>query len=325
MENNKLISVIMSTYNEKEEWLHLSIKSILNQTWSELEFIIVNDNPDNKALKEVLDEYMRKDNRITVIQNEKNLGLAASMNIAWKRARGKYVARMDADDISVLTRMEREVEYLERNSLDLLASNKINISENGERMGGYQKIPQGRKAEQLLPFADVINHPSVLMKRDLFETTGGYRELVPAEDYDLWLRMLTLGYKIGVLDEPLIYYRVRNNGISMSNNYKQFLLANYVKRLYRERRKNNGTDSFSEDNLEFYLKKRFKETKRIGYDSAQQCFYRGICMWKKRKFAGGMIMLKAMISNYNCALEKILYFLYKIRKYHLLKREKNEI
>ncbi len=111
----------------------------------------------------------------------------------------------------------------------------------------------------------------------------------------------------------------------MSNNYKQFLLANYVKRLYRERRKNNGTDSFSEDNLEFYLKKRFKETKRIGYDSAQQCFYRGICMWKKRKFAGGMIMLKAMISNYNCALEKILYFLYKIRKYHLLKREKNEI
>ncbi|MCI8643716.1 MAG: glycosyltransferase [Lachnospiraceae bacterium] len=324
MENHKLISVIMSTYNEKEEWLHLSIKSILNQTWSELEFIIVNDNPDNKALKEVLDEYMRKDNRITVIQNEKNLGLAASMNIAWKRAKGKYVARMDADDISVLTRLEKEVEYLERNSLDLLASNKINISEKGEHTGGYQKIPQGRRAEQLLPYVNIINHPSVLMKRDLFETTGGYRELVPAEDYDLWLRMLTLEYKIGVLDEPLIYYRLRNNGISMSNNYKQFLLVNYVKGLYRERRKNKGTDSFSEENLESYLRKRFKETNRIRYDSARQCFYKGKCMWKKRKFAGGMIMLKAMISNYNCALEKISYFHYKIRKYCLLKREKNE-
>ena len=86
MQESKLVSVIMSVYNETEEVLKQSIESILNQTWKNIEFIIVNDNPDNYVLQEVLDKYCKKDQRIKILQNKRNLGLAKSMNLEIGRA-----------------------------------------------------------------------------------------------------------------------------------------------------------------------------------------------------------------------------------------------
>jgi glycosyltransferase involved in cell wall biosynthesis len=109
------ISAVMSVYNESEEYLRKSIESILNQTYTDFEFIIILDNPDNKKARDILKEYENKDDRIVLLENEKNIGLAPSLNRGVKVARGKYIARMDADDIALPQRFEKQVYFLENN------------------------------------------------------------------------------------------------------------------------------------------------------------------------------------------------------------------
>lgn len=319
MQESKLVSVIMSVYNETEEVLKQSIKSILNQTWKNIEFIIVNDNPDNYVLQEVLDEYCKKDQRIKILQNQRNLGLAKSMNLAIEQASGVYIARMDADDISALERIEHEILYLEKYRLDMVGTNRIYISESGKEMGKPGKLPTERRAEKLLPYGDPIIHPSVLIKRRVLEEVGGYRNFASAQDYDLWLRMLTKGYKIGILDKPLLFYRIRSDSISQTNYYKQFLFASYARLLYRERKKKNGTDSFSEKNIKKFIQQRYTEQRKKHFDRAYQCFNEGIKAWKNgRKGSGIVLALKAVASD--CACAKCIFQLlkYEIKKMLLL-------
>ena len=95
------ISVVMSVYNEPVDWIRQSIDSILNQTFRYFEFIIINDNPEGISQKKMLKDFAAKDNRIKIIENEENKGLTKSLNIGISKATGKYIARMDADDISM--------------------------------------------------------------------------------------------------------------------------------------------------------------------------------------------------------------------------------
>src|SRR5690348_17026682 len=101
----------MSVYNEQDDWLKQSIESILNQTYQYFEFIIVLDNPNNKAAKRLLERYQQIDNRIKLIYNEENIGLTNSLNKALEVAKGTYIARMDADDISDPRRFEIQYNY----------------------------------------------------------------------------------------------------------------------------------------------------------------------------------------------------------------------
>ena len=104
-----LFSVLMSTYNETTKELDESINSILQQTYSNFEFLIINDNPNNYELEKTLKSY--KDSRIKIIHNEENLGLVKSLNNGLKYCNGQYVARMDADDISCPSRIQDEKQY----------------------------------------------------------------------------------------------------------------------------------------------------------------------------------------------------------------------
>ena len=104
----ELISVLMSTYNETESELSQSIESILHQTYRNIQFLIVNDNPANPTLAHTLSRYAASDSRIQIVENEQNLGLVASLNRGWKLAKGQYIARMDADDIALPHRLESE-------------------------------------------------------------------------------------------------------------------------------------------------------------------------------------------------------------------------
>ena len=288
------VSVIMSTYNEREDWLRSSIESILNQTWKNIEFVIVNDNPNNLMIGHILSEYVGKDKRIRLVQNKTNLGLACSMNLAWKEARGKYIARMDADDISMEKRLEDEMNYLLNNNLDMVASNRICISEQGEIIGSLGIIPSGIGIEKLLPYGDMIVHPSVLMKREVLIKLDGYRELVPVEDYDLWLRMLTASYRIGILNEPLIQYRIRENGISMTN-------------------------SFSEENKNRYLSSKENLRKKEHFAKAMKCFDEGVQSWKCGKKSRGVGLMLRAISSDSSVAEKMFYILlYKIKRQRFL-------
>ena len=110
MNSSKLISVLMPVYNTKEEFLRTAIESILNQTFSNFEFIIINDGSTNNA-EDVILSY--KDDRIIYLKQE-NQGIVAALNNGWDRAKGEYIARMDSDDISFPDRFEKQIEYLEK-------------------------------------------------------------------------------------------------------------------------------------------------------------------------------------------------------------------
>ena len=122
----------MSCYNEEEVYLTQAIESILDQDYVDFEFIIIMDNPDNQSLLDIVKKYVSVDKRIIVIRNERNIGLANSLNKGIEMATGEYVARMDADDISLPSRLKRQVSYLDNNPKCMMTcGNFIKIDENG--------------------------------------------------------------------------------------------------------------------------------------------------------------------------------------------------
>ena len=132
--NQDLVSVILSVYNEKIEWIKLSVESILNQTYTNLELIIILDNPKNKIITNYLNEISSKDIRIKLLVNHKNIGLAESLNRGLAISKGDFIARMDADDIAYLNRLSLQVVFLKKNqNIDLLSSSVDYIDENGKK------------------------------------------------------------------------------------------------------------------------------------------------------------------------------------------------
>ena len=250
------ISIVMSTYNESESELKEAIDSIINQTFKEYEFIIILDNPKNEEHKKILNEYSKVDERIKLYINEKNIGLAATLNKGIKIAKSNYIARMDADDICSLDRLMKQFEFMENNiKVDILSTNKVDINEKGEIINIASSLPTTNdKIKKILPITSIINHSGAFMRKDKILKLNGYRLFPASQDYDLWLRALTNKYVFSIIDEPLIQYRVRPNNITNTNPLKQFFIKKYILKLYKMRRK-NGTDNFSEENLKQFLEK----------------------------------------------------------------------
>ncbi|HHY42509.1 MAG TPA: glycosyltransferase [Thermoanaerobacterales bacterium] len=317
---NKLVTVIMSTYNEEERHLRTAIDSILNQTYKNIEFIIILDNPLNQNILDILNDYKQRDERITIIVNKRNLGLAESLNKGLSIAKGDYIARMDADDISVENRIEKQIDFLEKNSSwDIVACNVSVIDENDKVITSDFKVPKNfRQLKRILRYGNPVVHPSVVMKRSVLIKLNGYRDFPVAQDYDLWLRAVEAGFKIFVLDEKLIYYRIRENGISVSNAYKQYLLAKYAKQLFYERKK-TGKDQFSKQNLELFLNrhKYYDKKRQEQFNKSRKYLFDGISMLQSgRLFSGVKMIGKALLIDeeminllFSSVMFKLSYFL----------------
>lgn len=223
------VSVIMSVYNEPIDFLTKSVDSILNQTFKDLEFIIVIDNPKHFDAIEYL--LNLSDDRIRIIVNEQNYGLPKSLNIALADAKGKYLARMDADDISVPERVEKQIDYLKRYDLDLCASYLITIDEHGEELGREKIFRLSSLAiNKLLNIRSPLPHPTWFAKSELFVELGGYRDFHGCEDYDFLLRGKLAQKKFGLVPDYLLFYRQNSQSISNLNSYKQFVSANILKK-----------------------------------------------------------------------------------------------
>ena len=250
------VSVVMSTYNENIEELTQSIDSILNQTFKEFEFIIILDNPQNQEHIKILNEYLNKDTRIKFFINEENIGLAKTLNKGIDIAKGKYIARMDADDISLPNRLEKQYNILENNEkIDIVSTNKINIDENGEEIEKSGSLPtDDKQINRILEKMSIIVHPSVMFRKDRIKQLGKYREFPASQDYDLWLRACNEDYKFYIIDEYLIKYRIRSNNISNKNPLKQWVIHEYIFELYKQRIQ-KGKDKFSIEDLNKYLQK----------------------------------------------------------------------
>ena len=244
----RVISVLMSTYNETETYLRTAIESILNQTYKDIQFIIVNDNPNNKAHIMICSEYAKTDQRIVLLCNEQNYGLVKSLNRALTQATGDYIARMDADDFSRPDRFEKQVSFLENNKLDLVGSNIRNMSENGELAGNVTICPKTHEQIKCyLKTNSAVPHPTWLGKRTVFELLGGYRDIAACEDYDFLVRLVLAGGRVGNVQEDLVYYRLNSSGISSTKKAIQKTSLYIVRKYYR-----NGS-IVSENNFFDYL------------------------------------------------------------------------
>lgn len=222
------ISVIMSVFNETVDLLEQSIESILNQTYSDLEFVIVIDNPNNNDAIECVKRYEKRDNRVVACINESNIGLPKSLNRALTLTTGDFIARMDADDISLPMRLENEINVLIDKKLDLVASGIVRIDMNGNVIKKDTKYFNSSRINFILRYTDVLPHPTWLVRKELYDKLGGYRDFRACEDYDFLLRARNIGARMGMVPKCLLKYRSNSSGISQSNALKQTLYTNYL-------------------------------------------------------------------------------------------------
>ncbi|WP_440956349.1 glycosyltransferase family 2 protein [Methanosarcina sp. Mfa9] len=233
------ISIIMSVYNG-ENYLDESIQSILTQTFRDFEFIIINDCSTDNSLH-IIEEYLEKDDRIFLINNKVNLGLTKSLNLGIKRAKGKYIARIDADDIALLERLKIQYDYLEKNrDVFLVGSGAYYVDENGKIITTSKPLTKTMDIEKKLSILNCLHHPTIMFRHEGFM----YREkFVYAQDYDFYLRLLSSKKNMSNISEPLINYRINPNAISWSKQSKQKYFALKAKEFYHQRLK-YGKDEY---------------------------------------------------------------------------------
>lgn len=215
------ISIVMPVYNS-EKFLRESIESILNQTYKDFEFIIINDGSTDNSLK-IINKYSEIDNRIIMISRE-NKGLVYSLNEGMHVAKYDYIARMDADDIAMPQRLQKQIDFLEKNEeIDILGTMVSvigDISEeekvkNEKRLNIIFEDENVRK--KIINYWYCLAHSSIMLKKSVIKKLNGYMNC-KSEDLNLWLRALKSGFKIYKINERLIQYRIHNESKSSIDN-----------------------------------------------------------------------------------------------------------
>lgn len=231
MKSDLRLSVVMSIYKEPEAWIRLSIDSILGQTVSDFEFIIINDNPARAENDLLLQEYQQKDSRIRVIRNAENLGLTKSLNLGLQAARGKYIARMDADDFAFPERFAVQLQYMQEHP-DCIASSGLAYLWDGSNIIGKMYRPVDYPEILYYSFSSSpFVHPLLMMRRESLANYGiRYDEdFRYSQDYKLAVDMLKVG-KIGNVNRCLLKYRVSTQQISSKFGREQTDLTTRIRR-----------------------------------------------------------------------------------------------
>ncbi len=229
MHNKPKISVIMSVYNG-EKYLGEAIDSVLGQTFTDFDFIIVNDGSTDGS-PGIIQSY--RDERIRVINNEKNIGLTKSLNKAIKESDGEYIARQDADDISLPERFEEQVWFLEeQQEVALLGTSIYRIDSDGKTIG--KMVMLARPTMKDLLRGNQFNHGSVMFRRKLLDAVGGYNDLFRyVQDYDLWLR-IARHHEVRNLTKLLYKLRSHNRNVRFTNVEEATLYNILAKKLAKE-------------------------------------------------------------------------------------------
>jgi glycosyltransferase involved in cell wall biosynthesis len=204
--NTPLISVVMPVFNA-QKFLAQSIESILSQTEKNFEFIIINDGSTDDSENIIL-SY--SDKRIVYIKNEKNLGLSKSFNIGIRAAKGTYIARMDADDISVPERFKKQISYLESHpEIGVIGSSISVIDEKGGKKRTLSRPTNNLFIKWTSLFSTPMYHPTIMARTEIMKAHPYDERLSNSEDYELWSRLLFGSDAcFANLNEPLLFYRV---------------------------------------------------------------------------------------------------------------------
>lgn len=224
------ISCIISSYNTPSSYLRESVNSILRQTYKNIELIVVDDG-SKIAVKDVLRDI--NDERLIIITNKSNIGVTKSRNKAMKIMRGEFMAVMDADDVSDVSRFEKEISFLKTHSnYDLVSSQMAFISCDG-RKNPWIKIPKFNQKylswlfwdnSRPFPHGPALIRNSFLKKHSIFYDENYKKAL----DYRLWVDCARNGAKFHILDEYLYFYRVHDGQISQLNRGEQIYYADKI-------------------------------------------------------------------------------------------------
>lgn len=206
MNKEKLISIIMSV-KDGENTVDLAIQSIINQTYSNFEFLIMNDGSADDTAK-VLEKFNKKDKRIKIYNNESNLGLTKSLNLLINLSSGEYIARQDADDYSAPKRLITQLNYIENLGVDAVTSRANIIGKNKKIPGLSFYLP----VQILVRYKNPFIHGSLFIKRDVLNKIGNYNEeFLYSQDYKLFMDLLNSGYKIKNQNKTLYSLNMEKN------------------------------------------------------------------------------------------------------------------
>jgi len=215
MRGSPMVSVVMPVYNG-ERHLPEAMESIRNQTFHDYEFIIIDDgSTDGSDL--ILSQWGKADDRLRIYHQE-NKGVIASLNRGCQLAQGKYIARMDADDVSAPERFARQVHFMAGHpEIGILGTWITYIEEDGSPRGNWRMASEPGLIGWFLLFGTCLAHPSIMMRREVIERVGLYRrEALHVEDYDLWVRAIAIT-QLANLPEILLQRRIRK--VSISSQY----------------------------------------------------------------------------------------------------------
>lgn len=221
----------MSVYNEEISEIKKSINSVLQQTYKKFEYIIVCDNPNDSELADFLNEIAETDNRIIIIYNDVNEGPVLSRNHAVSISKYNYIAIMDADDIMRSDRLDRQLEFMINNDLDISFSNVslIDRYDNITRKNIYKikDVTDQVKIRNILMDHSIALGPTIMFKKDKFMSLNGYRNM-NVEDYDLVCRFLVKKFKMGFISDDFIKKRLREDSISFKTLYEQYVIMKSI-------------------------------------------------------------------------------------------------
>ena len=218
------VTVLMAVHNG-ERYLREAVDSILTQSFSDFEFLIIDDGSTDGSAG-ILSDYSSRDKRLRVVKNADNIGLAASLNRGVGLARGAYIARMDADDISSQLRLEKQAAFLDQNpSVSLVAAKVRTIDERGVFTGYWDDdlaCTSFAEMVRMLPERNCIAHPGVMMCSAILRDFRYQPKVKNAEDYHLWMRLVASGHRLEKIDEILLSYRVTPASVTSTSNKSNY-------------------------------------------------------------------------------------------------------
>ncbi len=220
MSEEKEISVLMPVYNG-DVFLRPALESILAQTFSDFEFVIIDDASTDTTAK-ILAEYASRDTRIRVFKNEKNIGLTASLNVGLTHCRGKYIARMDADDVAEGERFMTQYWFMEEHPDVAVSGTCVRvIDEDGKMLGEKTLALTSEDIKRKMLFNNQFIHSTLFFRKDILKSCGGYDEnFKKSQDYELMLRVSSR-YPVVNLREKLLKFRLHGNSLSWTSRDQQ--------------------------------------------------------------------------------------------------------
>lgn len=298
------ITVIMPVYREKKEHVMLAIESIINQTYKDFEYVIILDDPNNKELEELIREYESRDSRISLYINERNLGCPRSKDRGIRLAQTEYVAIMDSDDVARPNRLEMQLKKMESEKLDMVAGYVTVVDEDGTPLYDMDNLPlTHEKIAEKLRVNNCMPHPTWFLRKEMYMNLGGYADIQGCEDYDFLIRAVRAGYRLGMVDDIVLDYRLSTHSISRNNLYKQYLMMRYLQDKYFKK-------SWNECSCDEFIKARYTEKKAEKYARASMHFESALAAKAQKKLLFMLVcILKTVLTSGEYALKIFRYVL----------------